>query len=194
MTSFEHGRVSRGSRVAPRELVGIDSTRVPLPAPQGLTHLQFRRFASCPICNVHLRSVALRHDEIRSAGVREIVVFHSTVEAMLPHHGELPFDAVADPKRRLYAEFGVGRSWRALLHPRAWTAPLKPHAWQVARRQRAAGRWFSTGGDEVLSLPAEFLIEPDGRVVAGKYGRHAADQWSVDDLLALAASVAPHSR
>jgi hypothetical protein len=43
------------------------------------------------------------------------------------------------------------------------------------------------------------LIAPDGRVVACKYGAHADDQWSVDDLLALAAqpdigaALSPHS-
>jgi hypothetical protein len=29
-----------------------------------LVHLQFRRFAGCPICNLHLRSIAVRHDEL----------------------------------------------------------------------------------------------------------------------------------
>ena len=37
-----------------------------------------------------------------------------------------------------------------------------------------------------LGLPADFLIAPDGRTVARKYGRHAYDQWSVDELLDLA--------
>ena len=37
-----------------------------------------------------------------------------------------------------------------------------------------------------LGLPADFLIAPDGRVMAAKYGEHADDQWSVDEMLALA--------
>ncbi len=36
-----------------------------------------------------------------------------------------------------------------------------------------------------LGLPADFLIAPDGSVLACKYGSHAYDQWSVDDILAL---------
>jgi len=35
-------------------------------------------------------------------------------------------------------------------------------------------------------LPADFLVDRDGRVLAVRYGEHADDQWSVDDLLALA--------
>ncbi len=32
-------------------------------------------------------------------------------------------------------------------------------------------------------LPAEFLIDRDGTVIHAKYGKHAGDQWSVDELL-----------
>ncbi|MBY0456677.1 MAG: hypothetical protein K2V38_05015 [Gemmataceae bacterium] len=35
-------------------------------------------------------------------------------------------------------------------------------------------------------LPAEFLIDATGRIVAGKYGKSAYDQWTVDELLDLA--------
>src|SRR5699024_2148069 len=129
-------RVAVGEVVAPRELTTIGSRHVAVPAPDALTHLQFRRFASCPICNLHLRTTARRHDEILAAGIREVAVFHSTAQAMMPHQSELPFAAVADPEQQLYAEFGVEFSLRAVLDPRAWTAPLKPYAWSVAMRER----------------------------------------------------------
>ena len=32
---------------------------------------------------------------------------------------------------------------------------------------------------------ADFLIEPGGRILACKYGSHAYDQWSVDEILEL---------
>jgi hypothetical protein len=41
-------------------------------------------------------------------------------------------------------------------------------------------------GYERLGLPADFLVAADGHVLACKYGVHAYDQWSVDDLLQLA--------
>ena len=41
-----------------------------------------------------------------------------------------------------------------------------------------------TGGP--TGLPAEFLIAADGLIKAVKYGRHAYDQWSVDEMLELA--------
>ncbi len=34
-----------------------------------------------------------------------------------------------------------------------------------------------------LGLPADFLVNSDGKIVAVHYGRHAYDQWSVDELI-----------
>jgi hypothetical protein len=41
-----------------------------------------------------------------------------------------------------------------------------------------------------LGLPGDFLIAPSGRIRAAKYGTHAYDQWSVDELIALAKGAA----
>ena len=37
-----------------------------------------------------------------------------------------------------------------------------------------------------FGLPGDFLIAPSGRIKAVKYGTHAYDQWSVDELIRLA--------
>jgi hypothetical protein len=55
---------------------------------------------------------------------------------------------------------------------------------RVVARQGRAPSLTPAGGR--LGLPADFLIASDGRVLALKYGSHAYDQWSVDELLALA--------
>ncbi|WP_375000467.1 peroxiredoxin-like family protein [Aeromicrobium sp. CTD01-1L150] len=189
-------RLKAGDRVAGRTLTTIAGTNVELLDPVGVTHLQFRRFAACPICNLHLRRVAARLEEIEAAGVRELVVFHSEVSAMLPHQGDVPFAAIADPRRMLYDEFGVEVSPRALLSPAAWAAPLRLQSWRVALRElRDPGsRPFHIRGGSMSGLPAEFLITPDGLVRAAKYGRHANDQWAVDELLHLAATATTDSR
>jgi peroxiredoxin len=181
---LETGRIAIGDVVPTRELTTIRDSRITVPAPNALTHLQFRRYAGCPICNLHLRSVAKRHDEIVAAGIREVVVFHSRAEDMRPQHGQLPFDAIADPERVLYKEFGVEASIRAVMHPRAWLAPMNPKTYPiVARGLRAGGSPGPRHGDSALGLPADFLITTQGRVCAVKYGRHANDKWSVDELV-----------
>ena len=183
MPTYEPGHIVR-----PRTLTTIMGADIPMPALNGLTHLQFRRFAGCPICNVHLRSIARRHDEFVAAGITEVAVFHSTVEHMQPHQGALPFAAIADPGRALYAEFGVETSPKSVLHPRAFSAPLHAETWSVVASGFRAGASPFPRGDSMLGLPAEFLIHPDGRVRAAKYGRHASDHWAAGEVLRLARS------
>ncbi|BFO13790.1 hypothetical protein SHKM778_01780 [Streptomyces sp. KM77-8] len=106
----------------------------------------------------------------------------------MPHTTDLPFAVVADPARLLYTEFGVERSPSALLNPRAWVPVVRAvlsGVWNVVRGREHLPSTSPHGGR--LGLPADFLIAPDGRVLAAKYGEHVYDQWSVDELLELAA-------
>ncbi|MGY4103037.1 peroxiredoxin-like family protein [Nocardia sp. R16R-3T] len=171
--------------VPARELVTIADSTIRVPDEDCLIHLQFRRFAGCPICNLHLRSFAVRHTEIRAADIREVVVFHSSAAELRTYEGDLPFDLIADPNRTLYREFGVEAKPRALLDPRAWPAIVRgvtTTTLAVLRKERPAPPAQPEGGR--LGLPADFLIAPDGCVLASKLGAHADDQWTVDELLA----------
>lgn len=175
-------KIQVGDVLAKRELVTIRSEQIQIPHPEYLIHLQFRRYAGCPICNLHLHSIARRYDEIVAAGIREVAVFHSSLETMLPYQSDLPFNVIADPKKKLYAEFGVESSLRSFLHLNAVGTAIRG----VITKGLAG-----THGDSILGLPADFLIATDGRVLARKYGTHANDQWSVDDLLSLASTLQP---
>jgi len=165
-------------QVTPRELTAVSGEQVPVPDPGRLTHLQFRRFAGCPICNLHLRSVVQRHDEIAAAGIREVVFFHSPAEELRSY--DLPFALIADPGKQYYREFGV-ESGRRALGPRAWGAILRGSALTLSGRFRPPAAKQDNGR---LGLPADFLVDPSGRILAEKHGEHAYDQWSVDELLA----------
>jgi hypothetical protein len=77
-----------------------------------------------------------------------------------------------------------------LLDPRAWPTILCAVVralHDVVRGYRPAPSLDPEGGR--LGLPADFLVGRDGRIVACKYGAHADDQWSVDEILALARQV-----
>jgi peroxiredoxin len=184
-TQTQPVRISVGDRFPELRLTAITGQTVPIPdTAGGLTHLQFRRFAGCPICNLHLRSVTARIGETSAAGIREVVVFHSTAAELRKYQDDMPFAVVGDPEKALYRQFGVEASARALLNPHAWRA--LPGGWRHAIANAVAHRraplpLAPTNGN--LGLPADLLIAGDGRVVAVKYGVHAYDQWSVDELL-----------
>jgi peroxiredoxin len=195
---FARARGTSASRILPgavlseRKLTTTTGEAVRIPDAVQLVHLQFRRFAGCPVCNLHLHSLVQRQHEIAAAGIREVVVFHSTTKELLLHTADLPFAVIADPDQRLYADFGVESAPRALLDPRAWGPVVRAVARSLVSILRGQGRAPAAsplGGR--LGLPADLLIASSGRVIASKYGRHVYDQWSVDELLELARAAVP---
>ncbi len=173
-------RLEAGQIIAPLALSTLQDQPAHLPAMDGRrTHLQFRRFAGCPICNLHLRSFAARVGELEAAGIQEIAVFHSDAETMRPFQGDLPFAVIADPDKVLYRQFGVEAALRSLVDPRAWPGLMR------GLLSGASHNPMSGEGGH-LGLPADFLIGSDGTLLACKAGTHADDQWTLDEVLALA--------
>jgi hypothetical protein len=172
-------KLERGAQAPALSLTSIRGEPVAIPDPKArAVHLQFRRFAGCPVCNFHLLSLSRRLDDIRAAGIHEVAVFHSSREEMLKYQAQLPFDCVADPEKALYRQFGVEASWLAPLHPLV--------LWAGFRGLLATRKLYKRAENGIRGLPADFLIAPDGTLLAAHYGRHAYDNWDADQLLRLA--------
>lgn len=183
-------QLSSGATVPVRRLKALNGQPVQVPVASGRTHLQFRRFAGCPICHLHLRSFADRHREVADAGITEVVFFHSPVEELRGYQSLLPFTVIPDPNKVQYHQFGVETGVRAIADPRTWWPALRGGAAELLHRNDPG--WLNKGlqrGTTHLGLPADFLIDSDGTVVAAHYGRHADDQWTVDQLLDINRSV-----
>ncbi len=175
--TIDSHRLRAGDRLAPLALETL--CHGPLGVPSGsLLHLQFRRFAGCPVCNLHLRSFARGREPLAAAGLQTVAFFHSSAESMRPYHADLPFPVVPDPERRWYRQFGVERSAAAALHPMAMWSAIRGLV--SARSNPLHGE----GGKD--GLPADFLVGPDGTILAVHYGRHAADHWELAQVIELA--------
>jgi hypothetical protein len=83
-----------------------------------------------------------------------------------------------DPGKKFYKQFGVESSPLAILNPSAWGAMVKGNL----ARDKPPMKGFPENGP--FGLPADFLLSPEGKLVAVHYGSHAYDQWSVEDVLA----------
>jgi len=185
-TSDLMSRKNLGDVVEPITVESVNGSSVCIPPKDGFLHLQFRRFAGCPICNLHLRSFIRRHDELLVHGIHEVAVFHSPKSAMLEYQTSGPFPFIADPDKTLYKAFGVETSIWSILNPRTWPAAIKGIF--------LAGARLPSRGESSLGLPADFLIDTSGKIVALKYGKHASDHWEFDELLELAKAAGKESQ
>jgi peroxiredoxin len=157
-------------------LQSVRGESIKLPDPNRLIHLQLRRFVDCPICNTHLAELRKRARDIEAAGIKEVIVFHSSAKSIRSYQKNLPFLLVGDPKKALYKQFGAEAS----------IAFLSPQSLGAAMRGVAHGHFGLRLAGGPFGLPAEFLIAPSGQIKAVKYGTHAYDQWSADELIARA--------
>ncbi len=169
-------RFKPGDIIQARTLESVTGEPIKLPAPDRLVHLQFRRFVDCPICNTHIAELRARAREIEAAGIKEVIVFHSSAQSIRSYQKDVPFVLVGDPEKALYKEFGVETS----------LGFMSFKALGAAMRGMAHGHFGLRMSGGPLGLPGDFLIAPSGQVKAAKYGTHAYDQWSVDELIALA--------
>jgi len=173
-------KLKSGEKFPAISLMTTKGKEFSIPAPgTKFTHVQFRRFSGCPICNTHIASLRAAAKQLERMSICEVLFFHSTKSEVQSFHNDLPFAAIADPDKSFYRLVGAETSIFASLQPSALWA-----AFVSALRGRI--RLKMTGGP--FGLPAEFLVASDGRIVATKYGLHAYDQWSVEELVKLAAT------
>lgn len=144
---------------------------------RGLAVLIFHRYAACPLCASKMAEYLVRGEEIRH--VRHVPIFHSPLEKMqrfIPKWDDYPFEVLYDPDKEVYAAFGVGESTLGLVHPGYVRE-------KIASKPFSEGRSPKDYDTTLKTLPGAFLVK-DGTVVAVNYGRHWADIWGVDQLLA----------
>ena len=173
-------RVSVGSIAPSFEAMTIAGRRCSLDELRGRTVLlKFYRFATCPVCNLHMRYFIQEYHALEALGLTTVVFFHSP-EAKLTaaQRSEVPFDLVADPTKRIFSAYGVEKSLAGMFSP-AVMLDYAAALWNGF----APGLLTSDGG--VTGNPADFMIDADGRVVYAHYGKHYADSLAVPQVAAI---------
>ncbi len=137
--------------------------------------LAFMRYASCPLCNLRVRELVLAHEALSSQGLAIWVVFQSGAASLREHVGrhDAPFPLIADPSMSLYRRYGVERSWRGLLAPTNLREAL-----------RAIRLGFRPGRVDgpVERMPADFLIDPQGRIARAFYAARAGEHLPLEEV------------
>lgn len=169
----------RSGDIAPDfEVTSVDGESVRLFDRRGTkTLLCFYRYAQCAYCNYFLAETIRHQREYRTLGLSIIVFFQSPPEAVrdFPAKKNPDFPLIGDPAREVYGKYGVSSS--AL--KAAWTYA---HPGIVIETHKDGPKKRVIDGDPIL-IPAEFLIDEDGRIVTAHYASHFGDHITVTEIL-----------
>ena len=140
--------------------------------------LKFYRFATCPVCNLHMHRFIMEHRMVSDAGLTTIVFYHSPADKLADaQDSATPFDLIPDLEKTIFRAYGVERGLRGLISPTVMREYVKALAAGFS-----PGLLTSDGG--ITGNPADFLIDASGRVVFAHYGKHYADSLEAADVVA----------
>lgn len=133
------------------------------------TLLSFFRDAACPFCNYRIYELTQHHKGLLALGLDVVAVFGSSQEDVLrfvARHPR-PFRLVADPQATSHETYGIGRSLLRKLKAVVTRVPT------LLKGLRIVG---FAGLNTNNLMPADFLIDEEGRIVEAYYGSDAGDR------------------
>jgi len=166
-----------GSQAPVFKTKAIGGHMVDLAALRGRTVLlKFYRFATCPVCSLHMHHFIKDYRLIEAVGLTTIVLFHSPADKLANTQREdAPFDLVPDPDKDIFRAYGVETGFAGLFSP----AVMREYSRALAAGY-SPGLFTSDGG--ILGNPADFVIDADGRIAFAHYGKHYADSLTAAEL------------
>jgi peroxiredoxin len=167
-------RISAPDKAPQVSLIDIDGKPVLIGTGRKLLLSLFRE-ASCPFCNFRVYELTHNYRGFSALGLDIVTVFssdESDIRKFIARQPR-PFRMVADPDGRAHRAFGVDSSFWGKLKAMMLRMPA------MLKGMRMVGlRGMMTGN----LMPADFLIDEQGRVVETFYGRDAGDHIPMERL------------
>ena len=151
------------------DLVDIHGQAIPLGGTGRRTLLSFFRDAACPFCNFRIYELTHHHASLSALGLDIVAVFGSGQAEVLhfvARHPR-PFRVAADPVGASHQRYGIERSFLRKLKAVVTRVPT------LVRGLRLVG---VAGLNTNNLMPADFLIDEEGRIVEAYYGGDAGDR------------------
>jgi peroxiredoxin Q/BCP len=176
-------RLAIGSKAPNITAQALGGRQVDLAALRGQTVLlKFYRFATCPVCNLHMHRFISQYSKLQELGLTTVVLYHSPAAKLAEMNVELPpFDLVPDPEKRIFRAYGVERGLAGMFSP---TVMLEYY--RALRAGFPPGMLTADGS--ITGNPADFIIDGEGRIAYAHYGRHYADSLDAAQVLELCRS------
>ncbi len=146
------------------------------------TLLSFFRDTNCPFCNARLFMLTHRYKEYSAAGL-DVVAFFSATHEQVDEFLRIrprPFRVIADPKMSAYQAYGIQRS----LARKVKGVARRPGLWMRGMRILGFKRTVKAmGGLRTTNvMPADILVDENGRVVDAYYGQDAGDHMPFERI------------
>lgn len=138
--------------------------------------LSFFRDAACPFCNFRIYELTHNYTEWHERGLEIVALFSSPSDAVRHHVAKYPrpFRMISDPDLSVYNQYGVEHSTAALFKALLFKMP------RIIRGVATGGRPSANRHPRIV--PADFLINEDGRIEQVFYGRDTADHIPLEDV------------
>lgn len=144
--------------------------------------LAFFRYATCPLCNLRVHQMIQRASAFTALQV--IAVFESHPQAIAEAVGQQkpPFPLLADPHSALYQLYQLETRVKGLL-----SIDNAKEAFQAARLGFLPGK----PDGPLTRLPADFLIDEEGRLVQCHYSTRVGEHIAWETVLSFVGAQDP---
>jgi len=166
----------KGDQISNIQLTALDGSRFDLDSIRGKRYmLAFFRFAGCPFCNLRVHDLAIQYSDFGS-NFTIVGIFDSTLKDLRRHatRHNAPFPILADETNTYYHAYGITRSLFGTLKGAIFRFPTVLYAMFVK------GYLPTSFGGNVMTMPADFLVNEDGVIEPAHYGKDEGDHIPIE--------------
>lgn len=138
--------------------------------------LAFFRDAACPFCNLRVYELTQNYKQWKDQNIEIIAVFSSPSEEVRRYVAKhpRPFRLISDEDLNIYNQYGVEHSASALVKALVFKLP------RIIKGMLKGG--YPQPNPHVKLVPADFLINPMGKIENVWYGRDTSDHMPMDQV------------
>ena len=168
-------RLLAGQKAPQFDVLDVDGRRITLQDYRGVfLLLSFYRFAGCPFCNARMWRLAQKASEYLKQGLHLLACIDSSLERvdLEQDRAQYPFPLIAGLGDELYQKYGIESSL-----PLAIKGLLTRPGTLLKARSKHYSSWIPHPqlDGSFGRLPADFLIDPGGRMLLAYYGQDLGD-------------------
>ena len=136
--------------------------------------------AGCPVCNFQVHELLTKADSLQKTNLAVVLVYESTKEHMLSYLNQdepMPFTFIADPQQQLYNLYGVqggmGKIIKGMFHGAMGKVKQGKKLFRSPMKQDG----------HASTVGADFLIDPQGRILDAHYSQFLGDHLTTAQIL-----------